>query len=87
MLPRGAVSDGSAPRFAALLLLWIIDWASTTGSKEDSGELFTYLSMDHHYRPLLAGIFSSVDAIYFILFAAVFLALTIWRLDADRLQR
>lgn len=73
--------------FAALLLLWIIDWASSAGSQENASALFTYLSMDHHYQPLLAGIFSSVDALYFVLVAAVFLGLTIWRLDADRLQR
>jgi len=73
--------------FAALLLLWIIDWATSTGSQQQSSVLFTYLSMNHHFQPLLAGIFSSTNALYFVLFAGTFLGLTIWRLDVDRLQR
>jgi ABC-2 type transport system permease protein len=72
--------------FGALLLLWIIDWASTTGSEDKTGTLFNYLSMNHHYQLLLSGVFSSVDAGYFVLFTAMFLALTVWRVDADRLQ-
>jgi ABC-2 type transport system permease protein len=72
--------------FGALLLLWIIDWASATGSTDKTSALFGYLSLDHHYQPLLSGVFSSTDAGYFILFTAMFLALAVWRVDADRLQ-
>jgi len=72
--------------FGALLLLWIIDWASTTGSSDKTSALFGYLSLDHHYQPLLSGVFSSADAGYFVLFTVMFLALAVWRVDADRLQ-
>jgi len=72
--------------FGALLLLWIIDWASTAGAEDKAATVFNYLSVDHHYQLLLSGVFSSTDAGYFILFTAMFLALAVWRVDADRLQ-
>lgn len=73
--------------FGALLLLWILDWASTTGAADKTSKLFAYLSMANHYEPLLGGRFSSSDAAYFLIFTAAALALAVWRLDADRLQR
>jgi ABC-2 type transport system permease protein len=73
--------------FGALLLLWIIDWASATGGEQQAGRLFAYLSMSRHYEPLLAGRFALADVGYFVIVTLMFLALTVWRLDADRLQR
>lgn len=70
--------------FGALLLLWILNLASTTGS--GGGEILGYLSLLSHYQPLLRGVFSSTDIIYYLLFIGSFLALSIRRLDADRLQ-
>lgn len=70
--------------FGLLLLLWILDWAGSTGMP--SGGLLGYLSVLHHYEPLLKGLFSSADVIYYLLVIALFLVFSIRRLDADRLQ-
>jgi len=51
----------------------------------DSG-LLGYLSVLHHYEPLLKGLFSSVDVVYYLLITVLFLGFSIRRLDADRLQ-
>lgn len=69
--------------FGILLFLWIINLAGTSGN---GGELFAYVSMLSHYQSLLQGIFSSTDIIYYLLVTGVSLALSIHRLDADRLQ-
>lgn len=73
--------------FGALLLLKILDWASSVGAAEGTGALFRYVSMSGHYEPMLGGRFSSADALYFVIGTALFLALAAWRLDSDRLQR
>ena len=70
--------------FGLLLLLWIIDWAGNSGMP--SSGLLGYLSILHHYEPLLKGLFSSVDVIYYLLLIVLFLGFSIHRLDADRLQ-
>lgn len=70
--------------FGALLLLWIIDAAATTGSTE--GNVLSYLSVLKHYQSFLRGVFNSTDWIYYLLFSVTFLVLTIRRLDAHRLQ-
>jgi len=70
--------------FGLLLLLWILDWAGSSGMP-DSG-LLGYLSVLHHYEPLLKGLFSSVDVVYYLLITVLFLGFSIRRLDADRLQ-
>ena len=70
--------------FGLLLLLWILDWAGSSGMP--SSGLLGYLSVLHHYEPLLKGLFSSVDVIYYLLIIILFLVFSIRRLDADRLQ-
>jgi ABC-2 type transport system permease protein len=69
--------------FGILFLLWIIHIAghSTHGA---AASVFLWLSMLGHYNRLLGGLVSSVDVAYYLLLAAVFLALSIWRLDAMR---
>ena len=47
--------------------------------------MFQYLSLLRHFEPLLKGLFSTTDVAYYLLFIALFLGLTIRRLDADRL--
>jgi len=69
--------------FGMLLLLWIIDWSGGTGSA--GKETLHYLSLINHYEPFLKGVFDSADAAYYLLFIALFLALSIRRLDADRM--
>jgi ABC-2 type transport system permease protein len=70
--------------FGLLLLLWILDWAGN--SEAPAGGLLAYLSLQNHYDPLLKGMFSSVDVIYYLLLIVLFLGFSIHRLDADRLQ-
>jgi len=71
--------------FGALLLLWILDWGS--GSAEASGGgVMAYLSLVRHYEALLKGAFNSADIVYYLLFIATFLILSVRRLDADRVQ-
>ena len=70
--------------FGLLLLLWIIDWAGSSGAPASG--LLAYLSVLHHYESLLKGLFSSVDVIYYLLITVLFLGFSIRRLDADRLQ-
>jgi len=70
--------------FGLLLLLWILDWAGNSGMP--SSGLMSYLSMLHHYEPLLKGLFNSIDVTYYLLVIVLFLGFSIRRLDADRLQ-
>ena len=70
--------------FGLLLLLWILDWAGNSGAPVSG--LLGYLSVLNHYEPLLKGLFSSVDVIYYLLITVLFLGFSIRRLDADRLQ-
>ena len=72
--------------YGALLLLWIIDIGSNSVENIEASGLLSYLSMLRHFDNLARGVFSSVDAVYFILFITLFLVLSIRRLDADRLQ-
>jgi len=72
--------------FGVLLLLWIIDWAGGNSGAGQASELFAYLSLLRHFESLLKGVFDSADLIYYLLFVALFLGLSIRRLDADRLQ-
>lgn len=70
--------------FGALLSLWIVDWAGS--SNENSSSVFEYISIMRHFENLLRGLVNSTDVLYFILFIAGFLILSIRRLDNDRLQ-
>jgi ABC-2 type transport system permease protein len=69
--------------FGLLLLLWILDWAGNSGL--DTSNLLGYLSMLRHYEPLLKGLFSSTDVVYYLLVTTLFLGFSIRRLDATRL--
>jgi ABC-2 type transport system permease protein len=71
--------------FGILLLLWILDWAGAAQTNQGD-QLFAYLSLVSHYEALLRGVFRSSDIIYYLLFILTFLALSIRRLDAYRLQ-
>lgn len=66
--------------FAVLLGLWIINMGT---SAPDS--LLHLLSMVKHYESFAKGIIHSGDVVYFVLLIAVFLWLTVRRLDRDRL--
>lgn len=70
--------------FGVLLLLWIISWAGS--GDERYSPVLHYLSLLDHYGSLLRGNFNSDDVLYYLLFIATFLVLSIRRLDSYRLQ-
>ncbi len=65
--------------FSGLFLLWVIDWTANS-------DLFSWLSIIHHYNPFLEGMVNSSDISYFLLIIIAFLALTIRKLDTERLS-
>jgi len=70
--------------FFLLFALWLIFWM-TSGD----GQLKTiveYISLLHHFVPMLKGIIDSSDIAYFVLFAVTFLVFTIRHLDNERVQ-
>ena len=70
--------------FGVLFVLWIMNMAGNTGTALFS-EILTYASLLNHYHHLLDGIFNSADVIYYLLVSSVFIILSIWRLDNERL--
>lgn len=70
--------------FGLLLMLWILDWAGSTG-EQGGRTVFAYLSLLTHYDALLKGVFDTQDVVYYLLFILTFLVLSIRRMDADRL--
>ena len=71
--------------FGILFVLWIMNMAGNTGS-EYFREILTYLSLLNHYHNLLDGVFNSADIAYYLLVSTVFIILSIWRLDNERLH-
>ena len=71
--------------FGFSFVFWVIHIAANTGN-ERLAEVFTYLSLLKHYDNLLAGIFNSVDVVYYLLISLAFIMLSIYRLDAIRTQ-
>ncbi|MFQ5659452.1 MAG: ABC transporter permease subunit [Gammaproteobacteria bacterium] len=69
--------------FGLLFLLWIIHITGNTGN-EKLMAILSYLSMLRHYNNFLSGMFNSIDIIYYLLISAIFIVLSIWRLDALR---
>ena len=66
---------------AAFLVLWLLNIAAS-----DPGSPLHLLSLLKHYESFMGGSISVTDLIYFVLLTAVFLILSIRRLDADRLR-
>jgi ABC-2 type transport system permease protein len=67
--------------FGMLLFFWLLDWAGTGAG----GGVLPYLSLLNHTEPFLKGVFDTRDVVYHLLFIATFLALSVRRLDMDRL--
>lgn len=72
--------------FGVLFLLWIINLAANTGS-EITAAIVTYLSLLNHYNNLINGMFNSTDVCYYLIVITVFIVLSIWRLDGDRMHQ
>ncbi len=73
-----------------LLVMWLVGWFEDwtlpfIGGKEiPVGLPFAYLSMSNHFDSFIEGVFNTADVLYYILFSAVFLTLTVQRLDMER---
>ena len=66
---------------AAFLVLWLINIAAS-----DPASPLHLLSLLKHFESFMSGSIAVTDLIYFVLLIAVFLILSIRRLDADRLR-
>lgn len=71
--------------FGILFVLWIMNMAGNTSS-ELFREILTYVSLLNHYHNLIDGVFNSADVTYYLLVSGVFIILSIWRLDNERLN-
>ena len=74
--------------FGLLFFLWILNWAgvnSASAMSNQGGNTLSYVSLLNHFEPLLKGVFSTEDIIYYVLFISLFLILSIRRLDRLRL--
>lgn len=71
--------------FGILFMLWIINLAAGTGS-ETFRVIFTYLSPLNHFNNLIDGLLKSTDIIYYLIIIVTFIILSIWRLDAERIN-
>lgn len=68
--------------FGALLVLWIVNLAAAAPGTVSP---LAWLAFQPHLAGLLRGTVNSGDVAYFLILTALFLGLTIWRLDAERL--
>ena len=68
--------------FAALLVIWLLKMPASFDSP--LAPVFDYLSLISHYQDLISGLFDSSDVVYYLLFTALFLWLTVLRLDMER---
>jgi ABC-2 type transport system permease protein len=67
--------------FAVLLGLWLINISTS-----DPGSLLHVLSLIQHYESFSRGLLAVKDAAYYVVLIALFVLLSIRRLDADRLR-
>lgn len=77
-------TEAAVSSFGLLLMLWILDWVGDVPERADP--LFRYLSLLRHHEALIEGELVRSDLIYFLLFIATFLLLSIRTLEADRLR-
>lgn len=69
--------------FGVLLLLWILNLAAAAPTA--GATALRWLAFEPHLSPLLSGAVGSQDLAYFLILTALFLALAVWKLDAERL--
>lgn len=70
--------------FFLLFGLWLMFWINSGG--EHMRVIVEKISLLHHFVPLLKGSINTADIAYFLIFASIFIVLTIKRLDTKRLQ-
>ncbi len=69
--------------FGLLLIIWLANILAYNDGVPFH-EVFGYLSLIGHFESLRRGVFATVDVIYYLLFSALFLWLTVLRLDIER---
>lgn len=69
--------------FGLLLVIWLANILAYNDSVPFH-ELFSYLSLIGHFESLRRGVFATADVAYYVLFSALFLWLTVLRLDIER---
>ncbi len=57
--------------FALVMATWLIGWAAQTVDNFWVGEALSYLSVNGHFEPLLRGVFSTSDAVFYASFTGV----------------
>jgi len=70
--------------FFLLFGLWLMFWISSGGDQIKI--IVEYISLLHHFVPMLKGTISSSDIAYFVLFAATFLVFTIRHMNSERVM-
>ena len=71
--------------FGILLILWLFNISKTINDQPN--ELVEYLSLLNHYQNIQTGLINSADILYFFLFVATFIVLSISCLNKQRLQK
>ena len=71
--------------FGILLILWLFNISKTISDQPN--ELVEYLSLLNHYQNIQTGLINSADILYFFLFVATFIVLSISCLNKQRLQK
>jgi ABC-2 type transport system permease protein len=69
--------------FGLLLLIWLINIVAFQDGIP-LAEVIRYVSLIEHFESLRRGIFDTADVAYYLLFTALFLGLTVQRLDFER---
>ncbi|HHB91583.1 MAG TPA: ABC transporter permease [Thioploca sp.] len=72
--------------FGTFLLLWMLDWGGNITEAQDDIFSLSYWSITNHYQSLLQGLFSTADVVFYLLMIGLFLMLSTYRLDAERIQ-
>lgn len=68
--------------FGALIVLWIVNLAA---GAPGSARGLAWLAFQPHLGALFRGVVDTANLAYFVILTALFLGLTVWRLDAERL--
>jgi ABC-2 type transport system permease protein len=69
--------------FGLLMIVWLLSILAYNDSIPFH-DLINYLSLIGHYESMRRGLFDSTDALYYVLFSALFLWGTVQRLDMER---
>ncbi|HET6631459.1 MAG TPA: ABC transporter permease subunit [Rhodanobacteraceae bacterium] len=85
-LACSAFASHPALAAGAALIVPVLLWLANRGVRAagERGGWLDYVAMPTHLQPLLRGLLSSRDVVYFLLIAALALALATQRLAADR---